>query len=136
MLPQLQTSLHPLPSSDFSIRSSKLRKPLNNQSSLPPKPFLKKPKFPEVPRNEVKIHLSCSNAMRTTQYNKLVNEVSKFDTQRIRKAIKEGRIESMIRTERNNPAVARTIGKSNKFFMRVILFGIVASVFVLETFDV
>lgn len=47
-------------------------------------PKVKKPSFPEAVKNNVKIHLSCSDAMRQTQYNKLVNAVNKFDTQRIK----------------------------------------------------
>lgn len=78
-------------------------------------PRFTKSKQTENPKGNVKIHLSCSDAMRQTQYNKLIAAVNKFDTQRIRKAIREGKINNLIRTERNtNPALVRTLDQTKK----------------------
>ena len=85
------------------------QKPLSSVR-LPPK--LKKSKFQEVTKNDVRIHLSCSDAMRQTQYDKLVSAVNKFDTQRIKKAIRDGKINSLLENERNNPNLAKTMKKS------------------------
>ncbi|CAI2382697.1 unnamed protein product [Moneuplotes crassus] len=64
-------------------------------------------------KNDIKIHLSCSESMRQTHYNKLVSAVTKFDTQRIRKAIKEGKIRNLIRTEKDNPSLLGNINQTN-----------------------
>ena len=50
--------------------------------------------------------------MRETQYNKLITAVNKFDSHRIRKAIKEGKIQNFIRSEQDNPALAKTLNKT------------------------
>ena len=50
--------------------------------------------------------------MRQTQYNKLINVVNKFDTQRIRKAIREGKINNLINSERNNPVILKSINNT------------------------
>jgi signal recognition particle subunit SEC65 len=49
--------------------------------------------------------------MRQTQYDKMVNAVNKFDTQRIKKAIKEGKIQTLMQTEKNNPALSKMLSQ-------------------------
>lgn len=82
----------------------------NSQSILGPK--YKRSNYANEPnRNKVKIHISWSESMRQTQYNKLVSEINKFDVERIKKAIKEGKIQNLIQKEQDNPNINKVLSK-------------------------
>lgn len=65
-------------------------------------------------RDGIKLHFSCSDAMRQTQYNKLITTVNKFDAERIKKAIREGKIKKLIQDESNDPVVIKNFKQANQ----------------------
>ena len=107
-----QNSLNPSDDS-FRLENNKSQIVSKKRASVQPT-AIHKPKHFESIQNKIKIHFSCSDAMRQTQYNKLISTVNKFDTQRIKKAIREGKINRLIENERDDPIVLHNLEKANR----------------------